>query len=384
MSKYRIKPWLVAAGGVLFAAAALANEGAGSDNQALKQELDQAREQLNSAAERVAELSKQLGEEAGPMIIRRIERGPGSKRPMLGVVLGGDEQRGVRLQAVTPDGPAAKAGLESGDVVTAINGQAIAGADARARLSDARERLAGLNDGQVVQLDFERDGHPGRADVTAKPISAQVFISGHKIDGIGPDELNIDLKGMDIDIERIRADVERSLGDANLGRLSMIAPMLSDTLRFDAWRWQRLRLAELDPDLGRYFGTSEGVLVLKPEGDGERDVVLRSGDVILTVAGEAVTAPGQVMRKLADAEPGQPVALSIMRDRSRREVTMTAPDRPNLFDQFGAPPAPPTPPAPPAPPSPPDRALPTPPAPPAPPAPPERVSQATPEPLVVL
>lgn len=351
---------LIAAGALVPGHATQANEPAKPDSEALKQELAQAREQLETAASRVADLSRQLGDDASPIVIRRMERGPTSKRPMLGVVLGSAEQRGVHLQAVTPDGPAAKAGLESGDVITAINGQAINGADARARLSDARERLAGLEDGQVVQLDFERDGHPGRADVAAKPIGAQVFLGGlGSLAGV--DGLNVDLRRLDIDIEKIQADVARSLGDADLGRLTMIAPMLSETLRFDAWRWQRLRLTDIDEDLGRYFGTRDGVLVLKPEGE---NAVLRSGDVILTVAGEAMASAGDVMRKLADAEPGQPVVLSILRDRSRREVTMTAPDRPSLFEQFGTPPAPPAPPAPPVPPTRPS----PPPAPPAPPS----------------
>ena len=63
----------------------------------------------------------------------RIERLPGgfsisyglSDRPVLGVSLAEStrgDTAGVRIESVTPDGPAARAGLKAGDVITAING----------------------------------------------------------------------------------------------------------------------------------------------------------------------------------------------------------------------------------------------------------------------
>src|SRR5690606_3719009 len=79
-----------------------------ADESRLRQELAQARRELAELSRRVAELSQQLGEQTVVKIQRSSHR-----RPMVGLVLGASETRGVRVQAVTPDGPAARAGLRS-------------------------------------------------------------------------------------------------------------------------------------------------------------------------------------------------------------------------------------------------------------------------------
>lgn len=308
------------------------------DEAVLRQELEIARKQMDDAARRVAELSRELGEDRAI----HIRRFGGPKRPMLGVVLGRNEDKGVRLDAVTPDGPAAKAGLKSGDVVIAIDGQPLAAEEAPQRMTDARRRLADLQEGQKVRLDYERNGRRAQAEITAEPLSPMAFIGG--MDG---DRFNID-----IDMEKLGADLDRSLGEVGK-RIQIIGPMLEDSIRFDAWRWQGLRLAPLDEELGRYFGTQQGVLVLKAEGESLDG--LKSGDVIVAVDGESVSEPREAMRRLSRAEPGQRVALTVLRDKRRTELALTAPEQPDVLRWIGfpEPPAPPEPPSPPPPPSPP-------------------------------
>jgi len=52
-----------------------------------------------------------------------------SHRAYLGVQIGDTSGSGVYVQTVTPGGPAAKAGLKPGDVITSVNGQATATVD---------------------------------------------------------------------------------------------------------------------------------------------------------------------------------------------------------------------------------------------------------------
>lgn len=314
------------------------------DEAVLRQELQIARKQMDDAARRVAELSRELGEG------QRIHiHGFGSKRPMLGFVLGVNEGKGVRLDAVTPDSPAAKAGLRSGDVITSIDGRILSGEHAAERIGEAQRLLGRLEVGQEVALSYERDGKPADVMVTAEALSPFAFLRG--LDTPGAKSFR---EFEDIDIQQIEEQIERSirLGDVEK-RVRVIGPMLEDTIRFDAWRWQGLRLAPLDEDLGRYFGSQQGVLVLKAEG--ESLAGLKSGDVIVAVDGESVSEPREAMRRLSRAEPGQRVALTVLRDKRRTELALTAPEQPDVLRWIGfpEPPAPPVPPAPPSPPPPP-------------------------------
>ena len=60
---------------------------------------------------------------------------------MIGVVLGADEQAGVRIAAVTPGSAAAGAGLKSGDRITSVDGKRVDAGSADARVQQARELL---------------------------------------------------------------------------------------------------------------------------------------------------------------------------------------------------------------------------------------------------
>lgn len=326
------------------------------DEAELRMELDRARTALATARERVAEISSQLGEDGRHVRIHRIN----DKRPMLGFVLGVNEAKGVRLEAITPESPAARAGLRSGDVLTAIDGQAIRGEHGAERIGDAQRRLGGLKEKQPVALAYERDGKSAQVTVAAEPMSPFAFL--HDLDTPGAKQW---VESMErIDFDRLEADISRSMGE--LGKLSelgdiekrvrVIGPLIDETIRFDAWRWQGLRLAPLDADLGRYFGAQQGVLVLKAEGDSLGG--LKSGDVIQSVNGESVSEPRETMRMLAEASPGESIALDVLRDRRRMDLALTAPEKPDVLRLIAPPPppAPPAPhaPAPPAPPPPPD------------------------------
>jgi putative serine protease PepD len=69
-----------------------------------------------------------------------------SHRAYLGVRIGDTNGQGVLVQDVTPGGPAAKAGLESGDVITSVNGQRTA------TLDDLTSALSELTPGRTATL----------------------------------------------------------------------------------------------------------------------------------------------------------------------------------------------------------------------------------------
>ena len=84
---------------------------------------------------------------------------------------------------------------------------------------------------------------------------------------------------------------------------------------------QGLQLHQPDEELGRYFGGSDGVLVLSATDDST--LGLQSGDVILAIGGRDVDGTGDVRRILTSYERGDSVELRIRRDGSERDVTGT-------------------------------------------------------------
>jgi len=70
------------------------------------------------------------------------------------------DERGALIGEVTPDGPAAKAGLAQGDVVTELNGE---------RVGDSRElrlKISQLAPGSAIRLKLLHDGNPRDVNVT--------------------------------------------------------------------------------------------------------------------------------------------------------------------------------------------------------------------------
>lgn len=353
---------------------------------AKEKELAAAREDLHRAARRVAELSRDRAGSHDMVVERRL-----LQRPVLGVILDADEGAGVRIAAVTPESGAAKAGLRTGDRITAIEGKPLAGTDANARLADARTRLRALDAKTPVALAYVREG---RTDtVKVKPSTGDHVIMLHDSDGefefsgapsmhIGPDgEFRGEARAIRFAPGGIAPQIRREIiredlcDDGTECRLPLLA---------EAFRWNGLNLASVDKNLGRYFGTDRGVLVLSiPEGMGG----LQPGDVLQKVDGKVVNTPREAMAAAHARAPGSAVPVEYLRDRKLLSTKMTLPERAIL--RLPTPPAPPAPPAPPS--APHARAMPAPPAAPAAPAPPSPAAAPEaplppppPEPLTLL
>src|SRR5690606_18993876 len=164
-------PLLALALGALLAGHASASDPARDEAAANAKELALAREELRRAASRVAELAREQGDVASE-VRNRIEQA--RTRPMIGVLLSPDDQPGVRITGVTPDGAAATAGLRSGDRLLSVDGVQILGSNAELRLANARKLLGALPADRPATLGYQRGGRKAGATVTPKP-SARAF-----------------------------------------------------------------------------------------------------------------------------------------------------------------------------------------------------------------
>jgi S1-C subfamily serine protease len=98
-----------------------------------------------------------------------------------------------------------------------------------------------------------------------------------------------------------------------------VARVMSQPLLFGAW--SDMQLVELTPQLGEYFGTDTGLLILRAPQDAEID--LRDGDVILQIGARTPQSVGHAMRILGSFEPDEPLELTIMRDQRRQSIALS-------------------------------------------------------------
>lgn len=303
-----------------FALAAPLPAFAQQDDAARQKELDAARADLQRAAKRVAELSKDASRVGSPVEIDHLI----VRRPRLGILLSGDDAAGVRITGVTPDSGAAKAGLKAGDRLLRVDGETVNGGTGDARVAHARKLLADLQAETPVRVTYQRGGKTYDASVTPTQVSPRVAFAGQ---GPGTFFFRTGESGMPwIDgapmpmgeiATVIAPEVQREL--RQLGRLGDCKgedcrlPALAE-----AFRWSNLNLATVDASLGRYFGTDAGVLVLSV---GEELEGLQPGDVIRKVNGTPIVASGDLPALIGQAMPGEKVTLEIWRQGKPEELT---------------------------------------------------------------
>jgi serine protease Do len=166
--------------------------------------------------------------------------------------LGLKKAEGALVAEPQPDGPAVKAGIQSGDVITTVNGQAVK--DAR----DLAKKISSMPPGSNVKLGVISKG----SDKT----------------------LNVVLGELPREQREAKATTEdRDSGGTEVPKLG-------------------LSLAPASKVAG---AGSEGVVVTQVDPDGPAAAQgFRNGDVILDVAGKRVTSPEEVRKAFADARSG--------------------------------------------------------------------------------
>jgi len=219
---------------------------------------------------------------------------------------------GAKIQEVLPDGPAAKAGLKAGDIVTRFNGTSLANIESdEDDQSGPGQKLVelaqALDPGDSVKVDYRRDGQARSATVVAAEIEP-TFTMGRRFKSP--------------DFEMMTPNWEGPEG----GSFKMMEPGPGVSFFFDDNGARGLDLVELNGDLGEYFGTSEGLLVTRTSDSAS---TLRAGDVILSIDGRKPTSVSQARRILGSYEDGETAKLEIMRKRQRLTVDWKL-DRPEF------------------------------------------------------
>jgi len=219
------------------------------------------------------------------------------RRPRMGILVESNDESpaGAVVVAVTPGGPADEAGLEAGDVITAVDGTALDGKDGRPHDVLIRT-LATKTEGDSVTVDYLRNGDARSAAVV--------------------------LEGLDVDKLIVHGP---AVWMSREGAGMPVPPDAPEMAWFFPAGWLDMEMVSLNAELGEYFGTDEGVLVVR--GPSSRELGLRGGDVILSIDERAVKSPTHAMRILRSYEPDERLSIEIMRHGRRETIAGSVPEQ---------------------------------------------------------
>jgi len=360
--------------GALLAAPPVSTPAPTETDAATQQRMAALQARMNALASRMAALSAKIGDEANASTLRYFAD---SRRGMLGMAVHSTDDS-FHVDAVTPGGPAERAGLKAGDTITAVNGKALSRNNA--------STLTGLSDlpaGKPARLAVSRDGKTLHVDVTPERLQPEDWRATVRAAERAADQAVASVQSPEFQ-KHIQQSIDEAMKNASAAIDSAAIARESASAAREAaieagensrhWfvsmsPWWGLNLAPLNPDLGGYFGTDKGVLVLSRSD--KQFPELQPGDVITDIGGKSMAQPEDVQRALRGAGDDKNVRIAVRRHGKALNFAMKVPPRWNLLPPQ-PPPAPPVPPMPPTPPAP--SAPVAPPTPPTPPAPPPPVS----------
>lgn len=254
-----------------------------------------------------------------------------TRRARLGVSLDLRPQEGdslgARIQSVTPNGPAARAGLRSGDMITSVNRIAvtrpIASMSREVSSSGIRllELMSDFKPGDTLAIEFLRGTQRRNASVICGEEPAMTWRGPDGSFGysFGPDDPAAAeaLRRYTVQFE---ANPEAVEGMYRLDSMRVRAPMrIPAPIYTMGTPLANLELAPMNPGLGKYFGTEEGVLVVNLAPDSR--LGLKPGDVVLSVDGRTLMGPAHLVRVLRSYGEGESFKIRIVRMKKREVVT---------------------------------------------------------------
>ena len=232
---------------------------------------------------------------------------------------------GARVAGLMPGGPAERAGVQTGDIITRFNGTRLAVAEsgnAEADQSRPGMRLINLasrlDQGDTVRLDLRREARTLTVTFAAAETDMDVLVERMRVPGNGQTFMR-EFGGPGV--------AESEMPGGGPMRMLMSGHTLND-----------LELVKVSPQLAEGLGISEGLLVVDVGSD--TAIGVRAGDVIVSIGGRRPTGPPHAMRILSTYDAGETVQFEVMRQRRRITVNGRMPAaghaewrvRPNHFE----------------------------------------------------
>jgi membrane-associated protease RseP (regulator of RpoE activity) len=262
-------------------------------------------ERLRAAEARMEQAAREIAEIAGdrlPRIAEIEKRFAWSSKPRLGVTIESAEEpgpvEGVKILGVSPGSAADEAGLRPGDILTSVNDEALSADSGKASNMRLLDFMNGVEEGDVLKIEYLRDGKVGSVQVEPR-------IMSHAFAWAGEAPMHIEVPPVPMApevVEHFSMRFGMPWTGTGLGNLELV---------------------QLNEGLGRYFGTDTGLLVVKaPKSDAYE---LRDGDVIQSIDGREPKDVRHAMRILSSYQAGEKLELGIMRDRKKVKIAIEIP-----------------------------------------------------------
>jgi S1-C subfamily serine protease len=212
-----------------------------------------------------------------------------------------DVKHGVLVSGISEDSPAAKAGIEEGDVITSFGGKDVDSP------GDLRDAVSAFQPGAEAKVEFVRDGKEQSAVVTV---------------GERPEGETFSWSSPDVDVHMPNmSGFHRAFTFVGGPRLGIQAHELEE-----------------DDNLSSYFGTKEGILVLEVE---EESVAakagVQAGDVIKSIGDEKVEDVGDLRDAVNDFDEGDEFTITVLRHGKTQSLKATMDEQEFSFNDSSAP-----------------------------------------------
>ncbi|MCX7553945.1 PDZ domain-containing protein [Marinicella sp. S1101] len=243
-----------------------------------------------------------------------------NNKPRLGF-MANVKDNGWEVVSVVPGSGADEAGLLSGDVITAIDGQSTA----KNGLGLTEFIANDHQEGAVSDVQVLRDGNELVLGITARVLDSPdvlMTLDGNKnwLSSSGKEftfssgDMDGLFSGLNVDIEHL----DKLIEDLGNREIHVVTTADADAYFFSGskmnqWLGKKHHFSTITENLGKYFGTNKGVLVL--EVDADNKLGLKDGDVIQAINGEDVNSPKDVVRIMSSFKSGESFEVEIMRDK---------------------------------------------------------------------
>lgn len=198
----------------------------------------------------------------------------------LGVYLG-DDDNGATVKEVTPETPAAKAGLQKGDIITAVNGEPVETA------KDLVKEIAKFEVGESIELTYLRDGKTIKTSAQLAEREEELLFAMPEFDK----DIILDLDEHMANFEFIDSDDDRAfLGIEPADEVTEI----------------------------------EGVMIMKAvNGSPAAKAGLQTGDIITAIDGASIKSFDDLVTTLKDRKAGDAITVTYKRQGKAKKATIT-------------------------------------------------------------